>query len=77
MALGLRGRAWEGRKWALADLPAHPFPALKAADYSQMGPRGGTWLRTNLSLVCLEPEPQFPVPPEGLEVLGMFGSEYS
>jgi hypothetical protein len=27
--LGRReGWAWEGRKWALADLPAHPFLAL-------------------------------------------------
>lgn len=32
-----RRRAEEGRKWALTDLPAHPFLALEAADYSQTG----------------------------------------
>lgn len=72
-----RQQAWVGRKWALTDLPAHPFLALEAADCSQTGPRGGTQLRATLSWVCLELEPQFPVPSEGLEVLGIFGSEFT
>lgn len=72
-----RRQAWVCRKRALAHSPAHPFLALEAADCSQTGPRGGTRLRATLSLVCLELEPQFPVPSEGLEVLGIFGSEFT